>query len=57
MEDVLVLGGGARTSSEHYRGALEQCTEFTNAHIEPCDELATNPGVDPTFAHYIPPIM
>lgn len=27
-------------------GALEQGTDPTNAHIGPCGELATNPGVD-----------
>lgn len=32
--------------SEHCQGALEQGPEPTNAHIGPCDELATHPGAD-----------
>lgn len=44
-------GGFTRTPSLHCRGTLEQCTETAVNHIGPCDELVTDPGVDPAFTH------
>lgn len=41
MEGHLVVGEGATTTTDHCQGALEQDTEPTNAHIGPCNELAT----------------
>lgn len=54
MEGALVVAGGARTASEHCRGALEQVTEPTNTHTGPCDELATHAGVDLPSPHVHP---
>lgn len=55
MQSLLVVGEGSRTASNHCRGTLEQTTKPTNAHIGPCDEPATPPGVDPVFPHCVPP--
>lgn len=51
-EGVLVVGGGASTSSELCRGTLEQGPELTNAHI---DDLATHPGVGLPSPSVYPP--
>lgn len=46
-----VLVGTFRT----LKGTLEQGSKPTNFHIEPSDELATQPGVDPSYAHCVTP--
>lgn len=55
IENVLVVGKGSKTPSEHRRGALEQGVEPTNAHIGPYDELATHPGDLPCLNPYVHP--
>lgn len=52
---VLVVRGDARTPSEHCSGTLEQGTEPKNAHIGPCDELVSHPGVDLPLTSKSPP--
>lgn len=47
LADVLVVRGGARTPSQHHRGALEQGTKPPNPPIG-CDD---HPGLYPTFTH------
>lgn len=47
MEGLLVAGEVAGTSSVNYSGILDQGTEPINAPIGSCDELETQPGVDP----------
>lgn len=52
---VLVVGGDASTPSEHCSGTLEQGTEPKDAHIGPCDELVSHPGVDLPLTSMSPP--
>lgn len=35
MEGIRVVGGSARTPSEHRRGTLEQGAKAPNAHTDP----------------------
>lgn len=37
--------GGARKSSEHCQGTLEQGAKLQNFHIWPCNDLESHPGV------------
>lgn len=46
IEDVLVVGEGARNPSEQCQGTFKQGSKPTDAHLEPCDELTTHPGVN-----------
>lgn len=39
-----------KTTSGHCRGTPEQGTKYTKAHIGPCNEVVTYPGVDPAVA-------
>lgn len=43
--------GGLPEHLQSTQGTLEQGSEPTNAHIGPCDEMATHPGVDLTVVH------
>lgn len=52
---VLLVGGDARTPLEHCSGTLEQVTEPKNAHIGPCDELLSHPGLDLPLTTMSPP--
>lgn len=50
----VLAAGGARTSLQHCRDALEQDTEPPNAHIVPCNKLGSHSGVYPAFAYMQP---
>lgn len=49
MKAVLLVGLGTRTSLEYCRSTFMQGAEYINAHIGPCDERATHPGVEKEF--------